>query len=438
MKKYTVLFSAFSGIVVTVSATAQEPMTVAKDPDFELFQRVGSEDVKNNIWTNLLSIADQSFSGDNDAVNLDFQDDIYRLTFDLGTKKNVKPGRHQVTFTTFSMKGSIPLSGTQNASALPTLNELSNGSTIELQFSKSYVPMNRDIWNPERFNDWKSSTKAAIIEGIQANTVPNSCKATVAGFYIISYGFPGIDDSNRAKAVSAMSEQEKLFAYNTILESGDLNLQSLLAADAALVETCAPGVFDQYWRNHISSAWREGGYNQPGWAKTFGVGAKLGQEEFTFKDIASFEDMAINETTYAFNAFARLERGNDLGGQSLSASVELQHAFKENNASTECQNPEDLTTCVEAIFGPPQAQDSFVAKVSYSSVLKEIVLMGSQPIAFSLNANYNIDEDIWGLEAPVFLYRNDENLGAGVRAGWRSDTDNFEVGFFVSQKFSFN
>lgn len=413
--------TALSSLAMAQSPKAAAPAAVSKDNVDTTLELIESS-VGENIWTNLLSVADQAFVGDNKQINIDFQDDIYRLNFDLGKKTKVRANKQRATFMTFALKGAVPLSGSDKKSSLPTLNELANGSTLTLEFSRTIVPLDPQIWDPAPYRAWIKSTEAEISARIMSGTAPAECLDDVSKRYWTKVH--GAASTRNTAAPIRIGEMTASIA------DGTYTLDQLLAANETTALKCgAPQAVLNLWSNPDQNRDKQ-------WIKTFGGNAKIGQEDFSFRDAITFQDMNVTETTYAFSAFGRFERGNDLGGTSISAAIELQHAFKDNDPSTVCRDPDDMATCVEAVFGPPQAEDSFVAKVSYASVLKGITVLGNKPVALSLNANYNIDEDIWGLEAPVFLYRDDKNLGAGIRGGWRSDTDNFEVGFFVSQKFS--
>lgn len=374
-----------------------------------------------NLWSSFLSVADSSFLADNKQFNLDLQGDIYRLNFDFGEKVDVRPGKDKISVTTVAFNGSLPVSQSNNKERLPSLNDLANGSTLEFSFSKSYFSVPEEIWNPERYALWETNTERDIILSLTSGSATAACMSYVAERYWNTIVDPrGTKESTSEKQVAALR--------NAILQDQDIvdDLDNVLTAEAAVIEACNQS-------QAVASVWNISEDKLK--VTTFGGSAKIGQEDFGFKDMVSFQDVEVSKTTYAFSAFARFQKGNDLGGRSLNLAVEFQHAFKDNDPSTVCRDPDDMATCVEAVFGPPQAEDSFVAKASYAHVLG-FKVFGDKPAALSLNANYNIDNDIWGLEAPVFLYRDDKNLGAGVRAGWRSDTDNFEVGFFVSQKFS--
>lgn len=400
----------------------------------EQLQELVAEDIRDNVWTNFLSVADQSFSGDNKQLFLDFQDGVYRLNFDLGTKNNVQANSRRAVFTTFSLNGSVPVSNKDTQSKLPTLNALANGSTLKLTFSRTIVPFQAEYWTDDRINVWTSTYKSLAIAEVMSGTASATClEATSWNYYARAYGRSKANDTPKEVRIAELQQlinDGQLPAYTDKAGLAFQSVDKLLPTDEGTVIACMP-------KTAARDFWIPAESDDLPWIHSFGASATIGQEDFSYTDVVTFGAQTATETTYAFSAFGRLERGNDLGGTSISAAIELQHAFKENDPSTVCRDPDDMATCVEAVFGPPQAEDSFVAKVSYASVLKGITILGDKPVALSLNANYNIDNDVWGLEAPVFLYRDDKNLGAGVRAGWRSDTDNFEVGFFVSHKFSF-
>jgi len=411
------------------AAAQPAPVTAA---DKTKLEELAAADIQKNLWTNLLSVADQNFTGDNQQLNLDLQDGIYRLNFDLGKKSKVKARSKHAFFTTFALKGSVPVSSKNTTSQLPTLNGLANGSTLELKFSRTIVPFGDDYWTDSKIHTWITNTQPRIISDIVAGSATDKCMDVISLHYFGKKS--GVAVANK------MLKQERILKLRKLISEGklpthvsaagksQLSIGKLLPTDMGTALACLPA-------DATRSLWAPEKDNDLPWTRSYGASATIGQEDFNFTELATFEAMKVTETTYAFSVFGRLERTNKRGGTSLTAAIELQHAFKENEKSTECRDPDDMATCMEAIFGPPLAQDDFIAKLSYATEFGNPVF-GDQPIAVIVNTSYDIDNDVFGIDAPIFLYRDDKNLGAGIRAGWRSDTEDFQVGFFVSQKFS--
>lgn len=405
------------------------PVSVA---DKTKLKELAAEDIQKNLWTNLLSVADQSFTGDNQQLNLDLQDGIYRLNFDLGKKSKVKAKSNHAFFTTFALKGAVPVSSNETTSQLPTLNSLANGSTLELKFSRTIVPFGDDFWTDAKINTWITKTQPRIISDILASRATDKCMNVVSLHYFGKKS--GVTVANK------MLKEERILKLRKLISDGQLpthvgvagksqlSIDKLLPTDMGTALACLPA-------DATRNLWAPEKDDGLSWTKSYGASATIGQEDFDFTELATFEAMKVTETTYAFSVFGRIERTNSQGGTSLTAAIKLQHAFKENDKSTECRDPDEMATCIEAVFGPPVAQDDFIATLSYATEFGNPVF-GDQPIAIMVNTSYDIDNDVFGIDAPVFLYRGNENLGAGIRAGWRSDTEDFQVGFFVSQKFS--
>ena len=222
------------------------------------------------------------------------------------------------------------------------------------------------------------------------------------------------------------ANRQALQEFRQALEDGSVNLDKMLAANAATVEACATS-------DATKRLWQQ--VDDRLFIKSYGLSAKVGQQSFNYIDPVAFDEVDTEKTIYAFGVFGRLQWGDVMGGRSIHAAVELKRSFNENDRTTECRGPDNERTCLEAVFGPPRAQNDFIARLEYADVT-DIELIGGQKLAYRVNVNYDIDNDIFGIDAPIFLYRDSNNLGAGFRAGWRDDTDDLRIGFFISRKFS--
>jgi len=51
---------------------------------------------------------------------------------------------------------------------------------------------------------------------------------------------------------------------------------------------------------------------------------------------------------------------------------------------------------------------------------------------------FEAEDDVFAVDAPVFLWHDaNRSLSGGIRAGWRDDTKDFEIGLFVTTPFEF-
>ena len=166
---------------------------------------------------------------------------------------------------------------------------------------------------------------------------------------------------------------------------------------------------------------------------SLGGEARIGYEEFSFFDADSLAEEKDEKAPTSFKVFGGINPRGSL--VLLSLGWEHQRGYKAAKTETVCPPSEEpdagFLTCKTGALGPPLDDDKDLV------FLETRALLGKKPIGVTLRATYDLEDDVLGLELPIFLARDDEgNLRGGVRLGWRDDTEDLSVGVFVGSAFS--
>lgn len=185
------------------------------------------------------------------------------------------------------------------------------------------------------------------------------------------------------------------------------------------------------YARYIDSIWR----NPPGSEEVldtsryfFGGSATIGREDFDYVDFDAFDDASENEEPWSVTAFF----GGDVGSWTITAEVKLEESFEDQDSITRCRSIMDSMDldCMTGSPGPPTEKDSRQASVEFRKLLP-----GGIGLAPTITRDF--EKDVTAVNVPVFLWQDPSSgqLTGGIRAGWRDDTDNFEVGLFITQPF---
>lgn len=377
-------------------------------------------------WTKILTTADDLLLGASKKFSIEESDGLYRLNIQYGENVNVRPadGGGSVSFWTWSLNGSVPVSEPSRESQLPTLNSLASGSTLKASLSWSRANIDTKVFAPIRD---RTKWLPALLDGVRAERVTFACKKSLVNQLRGKGRLPPDQQANFD--INKLSEPDIDEAFK--VHQQDPNLENLVSADSVLVNSCAA----EFAQSAIATEAIENSWET--WRWQWGATAEIGQEDFSFLDATTFQQMEENRTTYAFGIAGSYLRTTEKTGQAFTAGVDLRHSFEQAEETMMCTDPDDESTCITGRFGAPTAQDTFVAKLEWKNQTN-FKIMGDNNLSYTISANYDIDKDVFGVEMPLFLYQDKEGLGAGIRAGWRSDEDEFIIGFFFGQKFSLN
>jgi hypothetical protein len=109
--------------------------------------------------------------------------------------------------------------------------------------------------------------------------------------------------------------------------------------------------------------------------------------------------------------------------------------FKDGKKARLCQpfpssnTGSGLEGCEELPFGAPTESEAFIANAEFRRFFRKWAM---SPIV-----SYDLEEEVLGLQLPVYLIRNsDGQLTGGFRLGWRDDTNDIVASVFISKPLS--
>lgn len=158
----------------------------------------------------------------------------------------------------------------------------------------------------------------------------------------------------------------------------------------------------------------------------WGVSAAVGTEKFDYRNPATFAELSSKEKPWSLSAYWAYEK---ISWQSLlTFRFEHKRLYEEAAKEIRCRNPSDVTTCLEARFGPPQGASLDLVSMDFRRRLGGY--------GFALTASYDVREDSVAVDVPVYFIRDGSGgFNGGVRAGWDSKRDDVKIGVFVNTAF---
>jgi hypothetical protein len=162
------------------------------------------------------------------------------------------------------------------------------------------------------------------------------------------------------------------------------------------------------------------------WA--YGASVKVGRTSFDYTDPVTFADES--ETHDGWSASVSLGRFQD-GPLSailyyVGASYRHEEAYHGGSARNVCTPISGTTStlCRDIAIGAPQRRSSDLVQVEARSFLGSSVGMAPR-------ATYEINEQAWFVDVPVYLRNGSGPFNGGVSLGWDSVKDDIVVSLFV-------
>lgn len=250
--------------------------------------------------------------------------------------------------------------------------------------------------------DGDSSAKAASLEGLaSATTIEFKFSRTRAKFV-----------PRRDWATAALAICEKIEGYDPDQDTG---------CDLSFVVEKAPDQAEAFsrilWGDNVTSF-------------TWGGSAKAGSENFEYIEPTTLARRSTEETSWSATGFVAYYWASSSRDESLiTASYTRESSWANRDETPICLPGAPPASCVTGSPGPPVQTDKDIFSIGYRRVVDNM--------AFSVTANYDSQDDVFGVELPIYLVRGEDGgFTGGVKLDWRSDTDEVVAGIFVSQPFS--
>lgn len=157
--------------------------------------------------------------------------------------------------------------------------------------------------------------------------------------------------------------------------------------------------------------------------------AKVGAEKFDYVDPTTLAKQSDYKTPWSVSLGYSF--GDLAGTYSAVFSASYQEAFEAQDSKTLC--PPGSTSpaqCVTGAAGAPSRQRKSLISAEYRRKWASGLTVAAQ-------ATYDAENDVYGAEIPIYLPAvAGHDTNAGVKFGWRSDTDEVTAVFFVSKAIS--
>jgi len=166
---------------------------------------------------------------------------------------------------------------------------------------------------------------------------------------------------------------------------------------------------------------------------TWSLSGSVGIEEFKFRDAITLGEREGTRTSYAASAAV----GRIAGNVFVGAGAEYRRRYKAPDDRILCPAPAGgaPTECFEGAFAPPERMN----EANVFGVFRTAFFLqpGNRfPVALELRGTYDINNDVVGIEAPIYLFQaGDGNLRGGIRFGWDSEEDDVRAAVFIGVPF---
>ena len=166
----------------------------------------------------------------------------------------------------------------------------------------------------------------------------------------------------------------------------------------------------------------------------FGLTGTIGTQKFSYFDASTLAEQSQRKFSYTAGAWVGY-LPHLKSSLFFVASFEAKRDYTKAKAATYCPTGGTTPTvkCTTGPFGPPteEIDTKVTGKVRYRG-------SADSPFGVELAATYDIHDNSWGIEFPVYLILGKDNgLIGGVRAAYDSKKDDFEFGIFVGKRFDF-
>lgn len=162
--------------------------------------------------------------------------------------------------------------------------------------------------------------------------------------------------------------------------------------------------------------------------RSWTVSAKVGTEKFEFVDAATLATRSDNKAPWSISL--GYAAGSADARRLFLASASYQEVFEPQDEKSICKPGPAPQTCVTGRGGPP-------ARTRKSLISAEYRQRISEDLAISALITYDAENDVSAAEIPIFIRGIvGDDLNAGLKFGWRSDTDEAVAAFFLNKPFS--
>jgi hypothetical protein len=177
---------------------------------------------------------------------------------------------------------------------------------------------------------------------------------------------------------------------------------------------------DKYWSKFIDK-------KALGWF--FGGDASVGQDDYSYLDRTAFGTPEVNRTSWEVGAYAGATNWDSTFSARLRAVYGRTWDLPADGEACEPAGDPPEEQCLTGPDGPPEKIDTGLISFETRHLFK---LDSKRSIAFAPQVTYRIEDDVVGVEVPVYLSPGkDSKLTGGLKFAWTSKESEFGVGVFV-------
>lgn len=290
---------------------------------------------------------------------------------------DVKPNQVNAAGTTWSLTGSAPVAKSGDT-AIGTLDSFTDSSSLKLRVGRLFMTMPNLLTDPDYLGLINAATNACI-----------------------------------AKAKDG--------AGKVACQEADV--------DEGFIKTWIPDRIDEYVRLTTTQRFAWG----------YGLEGTLGYRKFKFIDSPGIVEDSDEKVPWGVKLYGTILPKSTLA---FTASVAYQKGFDEQKTKTVCPEPVVGTrlVCLVGPDGRPNSTEKVLLAVEGRKLfdLSRGRLQNGVVDRFGIapQVTYDANNDEWGVDFPVYLAADDKgNLVGGIRAGYKTGEEGFNVGIFVGGAF---
>lgn len=163
--------------------------------------------------------------------------------------------------------------------------------------------------------------------------------------------------------------------------------------------------------------------------------AGVGYENFKYRLPDTFAQSERDELSYSIAGSAAIIPNS--GSVLLGAGFEYRRYFEAPKQRILCPaaQPVGPLECVQAVFGPPEEN----VDAAVFGVVRALAPLGAAvPVAAELRLAYDIEDDVFGVEAPIYVFLDaNRRFRGGIQLGWDSRDEEVRAGLFVGVPLDF-
>lgn len=175
-------------------------------------------------------------------------------------------------------------------------------------------------------------------------------------------------------------------------------------------------------------------YDERSALKFWGVDASVGKDKYQYLDSTAFEKPELSRTSWEVGAYAGLINWDSTFSVRARGVYGRTWELPDETETCETFGTPPTQHCLSGPDGQPVKNDKGLVSVE---ARKLVTLTDKTQIAIAPQVTYRFEDDILGVEVPVYLSPDEDGkLTGGLKFAYSSKGDDFGIGVFVGVPFS--